>query len=413
MVLGQALDASVTKAASALAAGGVVFAEDDHGAVRYSSVGQPAPHEGIPPEKIIFEIGSITKVFTSLLLAQAVAEHRVALDDPISKYLPPTVTLDPKAAKITLAELATHSAGLPRMPSNFHPADKLDPYADYTVDDMYAFLSQYRPQVAPPQAGDYSNLGVALLGHILELVYQQPYADLIVAKVTKPLGLPDTVVDLSPEQQSRFALPYSGATLIKPWRLGSMGGAGALRSTAADLVHFAEVLMNPESNPLREAWEIARQPRGDFMGDKIGLNVMISERFHQVVYSHGGGTGGYRTYVEWSPLPAPHVVVVLADNGSFTPEQPVLALYSPPPVNNTDREAIPLPAGQAAQYTGVYVVNASMKFYFVIDDQGQFQTRLIGQPFFPSSTRATIASFCGWCPPRSSSRAPPTVPLTG
>lgn len=380
------LPSLLDRAASRLEAGGVIAAEAGPDGVRTFSAGHPAPRADIPPEKVIFEIGSITKVFTSLLLAQAVVEHKVSLDDPISRYLPPSLAMDPATAAITLEQLATHTSGLPRMPDNFSPKDRLDPFADYGVENLYAYLRAYRPKAPPPHPGDYSNLGVGLLGHILELVYQKPYADLIAAKITQPLGLPDTVVNLNAEQQGRFAVPHSGSRAVKPWHLSALAGAGALHSTAADLVHFAQILMTPQQNPLREAWEIARQPRHDFSGDKIGLNVMIHRRNGETVYWHGGGTGGFRSYLEWSAQSGRHVLVILLNNDAIEGEALASALYEAKPDNPAERAGrveAPLPAGKAAEYIGVYELNPMARFTLITDASGRLQARLTGQPFFP------------------------------
>jgi D-alanyl-D-alanine-carboxypeptidase/D-alanyl-D-alanine-endopeptidase len=385
-ITGDAVQQAINRAASRLEAGGVIAAEVRANATRYFSAGHPAPRENIPPEKVIFEIGSITKVFTSLLLAQAIVEHRVTLDDPISRYLPPSVALDPTTAAITLEQLATHTSGLPRMPDNFHPKDQLNPFADYTAENLYAFLRSYRSKTPPPHTADYSNVGVGLLGHILELVYQQPYADLIVAKISRPLGLPDTVVNLDDEQKTRFAIPHSGHLAVEALRLQVFAGAGALHSTTTDLVRFAQTLMTPEKNPLRAAWDLAQQPRHDFMGGKIGLNIMILERDGHPVYQHGGATEGSRSHLEWSSQPAQHVLVILENNDTFEPQALVASLYGPKPASgagDAGRSETPLLAGKATDYAGIYAINATTKFTVMIDDHGRPLLRLTGQPFSP------------------------------
>jgi D-alanyl-D-alanine-carboxypeptidase/D-alanyl-D-alanine-endopeptidase len=328
-VLGEPFFQALGEKADRMPAGGVVAAEVSGRTVRFFKAGNPAPHKGIPPEKVIFEIGSITKIFTGLLLAQAVIEHKVSLDDPIGRYLPSSLALDPSTAAITLEQLATHTSGLPRMPDNFHFKDPLDPYADFTMDSFYSFLRNYHPKTLPPHPAEYSNVGVGLLGHVLELVYQQPYADLIVMKITAPLGLHDTVVNLNEEQKSRFAVPHSGPHVARALHMQAAEASGALHSTAADLVRFAQVLMLSEENPLRAAWDLAQQPRHDFVDGKIGLNVLFVERNDQIVYQHGGATTGFRSYLEWSQQPVPHVLVVMLNSDSLDPEMFVASFYMP------------------------------------------------------------------------------------
>ena len=116
----------------------------------------------------IFEIGSVTKVFTSLLLADMVARNEVALNDPIAKYLPSDVkTPGRNGQSITLEDLATHTSGLPRLPTNFAPKDPANPYADFSVPQLYEFLSTYTLSRDIGSQYDYSNLGGGLLGHLL------------------------------------------------------------------------------------------------------------------------------------------------------------------------------------------------------------------------------------------------------
>ncbi|MEI6108376.1 MAG: serine hydrolase domain-containing protein, partial [Opitutae bacterium] len=232
------LTATLQKAAADMKAGGFVTGESVEGKVQYAAIGAPLPREGLAPEKAIFEIGSISKVFTSLLLAQTVIEGKAALTDPISKFLPPGLNLDPKVAGITLEQLATHTSGLPRLPDNLGATDPLDPYANFTTGRLEDFLRRYHPAATPPQSMAYSNLGAGLLGHLLERIHGRPYATLLAERITGPLGLPDTVITLSPEQQTRFATPHSGTMPVKPWQMGSLQGAGAIRSTAADLIKF-------------------------------------------------------------------------------------------------------------------------------------------------------------------------------
>jgi len=376
----------VAGAAAKLPAGGIVAAEIDHGAVHYTSAGDFAPRAGIPPEQVIFEIGSMTKVFTGLLLAETVNEGKARLDDPIGKYLPADLKLAPEVAAITLGQLATHTSGLPRLPDNFNPADPLDPYADYGVKQMYVFLAGYRPAKPAPQPADYSNLGMGLLGHILTLIHGESYAALVAGRITGPLGMRDTVIELTPEQQTRFAVPYAGATAVKPWRLTALAGAGALRSTAADLVRFAQALMSPGDTPLQQAWALARQPRADMGGEKIGLAVMIGRRHGVTTYWHNGGTGGFRTALDFSPETG-RATIVLIDSDAREAET-ITAALTEPPVDKAalaERLEAPLPPDQAAEYPGVYALDVRARFTVLPGEAGHLRMRLTGQPFLPIS----------------------------
>jgi CubicO group peptidase (beta-lactamase class C family) len=279
---------------------------------------------------VIFEVGSIAKIFSGLVLAQAVVEHRVALADPISRYLPVTLAMDPRVGAITLAQLAAHTSGLPRMPPNLPVQRPLDPFADYSVADLYAFLSAYRPASAGSRPADYSNLGAGLLGHILERVYREPYARLIAEKIALPLELQDTVVVLNEEQRTRLAVPHLGGHAVPPQRAAdTFVGATGLYSTAADLVRLTHVLMLPFDHPLAQAWEIARQPQADIpnLNGRAGLGVLIMEKPAGIVYWHGGTTAGTRSHLEWAPAQR-RALVVLMNSDSIEAMNLVVTLYA-------------------------------------------------------------------------------------
>jgi CubicO group peptidase (beta-lactamase class C family) len=179
----------------------------------------------------IFEIGSITKVFTSLLLADMANRKEVALDDPAAKYLPENVTMPERSGKpITLLDLSTHSSGLPPLPSNLEPKDPRNPDADYSVDDLYPFLSGYTLPRDPGSEFEYSNLGAGLLGHLLAYRSGTDYESLIEIRITRPLNMPDTGITLSSMEQrmatghnampapvanSNLPTPLAGAALLR------------------------------------------------------------------------------------------------------------------------------------------------------------------------------------------------------
>jgi CubicO group peptidase (beta-lactamase class C family) len=362
---------AIKKAASSLPAGGFVLAEVAEGHVTFASAGRPAPRDGIAPEKIIFEIGSITKVFTALLLAQTVLEGKAALSDPIAKHLPRELALDPETAAITLGQLATHTSGLPRLPDNLKPAAPADPYADYSVPRLHDFLRAHRPVKPAPQPADYSNLGFGLLGHLLERIHGQSYATLIATRISGPLGLSDTTVDLSDEQRGRFAKPFSGSTAVPPWRFDCLAGAGALRSTTADLARFAQALLSGGNASLQAAWNLVREPRAPFGASnvQIGLAVLIMKRGEDVVYLHDGGTGGFRAHLELTPA-RQRATLLLLNNDAPDPAA-------------KDRAETPIDAARLKDYPGVYAIDARSRFTVVLDDTGRLRAQLTGQGLLP------------------------------
>ena len=176
---------------------GVSIAVVQHGVSRIFSYGAAKPDS-------IYEIGSITKTFTGLVLSQMVEQGKVRLDDPVRELLPPGLVPQPAGDEITLLSLATQHSGLPRLPDNIHPRDPANPYADYQPADLYAFLAKHTVAKPAKTSFLYSNLGFGLLGQLLSNRASVSYPTLLEREITYPLGLRDTVVSLSPEQQSRL-----------------------------------------------------------------------------------------------------------------------------------------------------------------------------------------------------------------
>lgn len=396
------LEQTVERAAAAMPAGGIVAAEINGAEVRFVTRGNLGVPAGVAPERVIFEIGSITKVFTTLLLAQTIQEGKARLADPISKFFPPEIPLSADAAKINLWQLATHSSGLPRMPTNFSPRNPKDPYADYDTKLLYAFLRDYTAASRGPSfPAEYSNLGLGLLGHILERIHQKPWAQLVAERITSPAGMTDTGVALNADQTKRLAPPHSGSQAVSPWTLDAMAGAGALRSTAADLSKLAQVLMSKEETPLRRAWDLVRQPRTKLGNDQLGLAIMVEQPTDgPTSYHHGGGTGGTRSYLEFTP-DTQRGVVILINNDTVEPEEVAAKLRPPPPPPKVAPVEQPLAPEKRGEFVGVYVANEKAKFTVLFGPGGELYAKLTGRPlrkllfagndrFFNSATDAQL-----------------------
>ncbi|HEX7678961.1 MAG TPA: serine hydrolase domain-containing protein, partial [Thermoanaerobaculia bacterium] len=210
---------------------GIVVGVIDPSGRRTVAYGSTKKGEGPVDANTVFEIGSITKVFTSLLLADAVQRGEVALTDPVSKYLPPNVKVPERGGKkITLVDLATHTSGLPRMPTNFHPRDPGNPYADFSVAQLYEFLSSVELTRDIGSKYEYSNLGGGLLGHALALRAGTDYETLVRTRILEPLGMKSTAITLSKAMKDRLA-PGHNAELqpVANWDIPTLAGAGALR----------------------------------------------------------------------------------------------------------------------------------------------------------------------------------------
>jgi len=316
----------------------------------------------------VFEIGSVTKVFTSLLLADMVQRGEVALTDPVAKYLPASVKVPQRNGRqITLEDLATHTSGLPRLPSNLKPKDAANPYADYTVAQMYEFLSSYELTRDIGSQYEYSNLGGGLLGHVLALRAGQDYESLVRARITGPLGMKDTGIALSPGMKARLAAGYDGQlNRAANWDLPTLAGAGALRSTANDLLTFLAANLGYAKTSLAPAMAAmlnVRKPTGN-AGVEVALawHIFPSAGDDGIIVWHNGGTGGYRSFIGYNPKT--RVGVVVLSNASTTagvddigvhllrPQAPLLnaAAFRPP----KERKEITVDPKLFDKYAGRY-----------------------------------------------------------
>jgi serine-type D-Ala-D-Ala carboxypeptidase/endopeptidase len=266
----------------------------------------------------VFEIGSITKVFTSLTLADMVQRREVALSDPIAKFLPPQVTVPERNGRqITLEDLSTHTSGLPRLPNNMKPADLANPYADYSIEQLYQFLSTYTLPRDTGSQFEYSNLGGGLLGHILARRAGTDYEALVRSRILGPLKMSETAIRLTPAMQTRLAAAYDGSlNPAKNWDLPTLAGAGALRSTADDMLTFLSAALGYTESPLAPAMAAMVQPRrsaGLNTGaakTEIGLAWILTTRGDAQIVWHNGGTGGYRSMIAFDPKRRVGVVVL-------------------------------------------------------------------------------------------------------
>lgn len=378
------LETVLERIAKKVPAGGIVAAEFNRDNVHFVARGDFGVAGSVAPERVIFEIGSISKVFTALLLAETVQEGKASLDDPIAKHLPADLNLPPEIAAITLEQLSSHTSGLPRLPPNFAPKDPKDPYADFGISELHAALKASKLTGPAPQPPAYSNFGQGLLGHLLSRVHQRTYEQLVNERIATPLGLKDTVITLTAEQRTRLAAPHSGAESASAWQFDALAGAGAIRSTAADLTTLAQALMKPADTPLSRAWELVRQPRAETGDTKFGLAVTIAKVDGVTTYSHAGGTGGYRTHLEFA-VEGNRGLVVLINNDALEPMSVPIALREArlPASKNSPREETPIAVEKLPEFTGVYELSPQARFTLMIGDDSRLIARLSGQPFFP------------------------------
>lgn len=321
-----------------------------------------APFSG----RTLFEIGSVTKVFTGLLLADMARTGEVRLDDPADKYLPAGVMLPERnGRKITLLDLATQHSGLPRLPPNFTETDPGNPYADYSEQDLMAGLKQIQLTRDIGSQYEYSNLGVGLLGDLLARRAGTDYATLVRRRITGPLGMNDTAIGLSPGQKARLAKPHDAYMRpTPPWDLNALAGAGALRSDADDLLTLLAAALGRVRSPLASDLTAMRVRRAGGFIPNAGIGIiwnLLKTPVGEIVF-HNGETGGSTAFVGFDPARGRGVVVLV--NGVAEPAADDLGLHllagtplSPlkpiPPAPRT-WPIVPLSPAQLDRLTGTY-----------------------------------------------------------
>lgn len=309
---------------------GVLRQGETRFAMQRNSVAQAGPVREIAADgQPIFEVGSISKLFTGVLLAQAVERGDLSLDDTLGTLLAGQVTLPRETASITLRQLVTHTGCLPGMLPAPPMAEGGNPFAHTDRARLLAGLSTLRLGRVPPCNGPYSSLGLGLLGQVLADRYGKPWELLVQENIAVPLGMKDTMQHLGPET-GRLAPGYEDRTPRAPWDFDALAGAGALRSTAADLLVFARALMAGRKGPLGAAAERALTPLGHSDIYELGYAVRIRENAGRRLYFHTGQTGGYRALLVFAPA-TQEAAVMVASNASAGAARMADDITLPPP----------------------------------------------------------------------------------
>jgi CubicO group peptidase (beta-lactamase class C family) len=294
-----------------------------------------------------FEIGSITKTFTGILLAEMVRSGEVRFGDPVSRYLPAGVRVPTvEGREITLLDLATHHSGLPVVPDNMDPADLSNPYADYSVAQMYAFLAAFQPDREAGAGYRYSNVGFGLLGHVLARRASSGYDELVRARVLGRLRMQGTAIELRGGLGEWMVKGHNKQGEIVPyWDLPTLAAAGAYRSNLDDMMRFLAANLRPPKTDLErsiQATHRAQRTVTDTIAHRIGINEMgigwqIRSRGGTRIVWKDGGTAGFQTFIGFDPERRIGVVVlsntnIEVDDLGFHLLDPKPPLGAPPPM---------------------------------------------------------------------------------
>ncbi|MBN2731275.1 MAG: serine hydrolase [Balneolaceae bacterium] len=361
--------------------GGAVAYIYPDGRTRFISRGSLSPERDETVTKnTIFEIGSISKTFTALIMMKMAEEGVFSLDTPIETLLPDSLDIPSyEGEKIRLRHLATHTSGLPRLPTNMSPSDPLNPYADYTTKQMYEFLDGYNLNETPGSNYAYSNLGMGLLGHILELESKKNYEELLQEYITGPLLMDDTGISISDQSQPRFSAPYNYGNDAKYWDLPALSGAGAIRSTAQDMANYIKAQMGLMESPLESAIASTHSVQfdtGSGNTDAIGLGWFYSTGQDTILW-HGGGTGGFRSFAGFNKEDNTGAVVLV--NGTEDITNIGLHLLDNKHALSKVPATVSVDTARLETYTGTYKNENGLSFY-VTRKGDQLWVQLSGQP---------------------------------
>ena len=356
----------------------LVIAMVDHGQVEIEAYGKL--DNGVAPDAdTVFEIGSITKTFTATMLAEAVQSGAVTLDEPVEKLLP-GVTIPSRDGKaITLEAIATQRSGLPRMPTNFAPVDPKNPYADYDADKLKAFLGAYTLPRDPGAQYEYSNLAFGLLGTALATAAHTDYGTLVREKVLAPLGMTQSGTAFTASMRAHLAVGHDALGRPTPnWDMEALAGAGAIRSTANDMVRYLKANMGVDKTPLAAAMSLAHAPRADAQPPmRIGLAWMTTAK--GIVW-HDGGTGGYHSFIGFT-ADGTRGVVALTNTTYSLDDLGFAALDDAAPLTHA-RKAVDLSVDALQAYAGTYRLRPGFDVrVFLID--GKLLAQATGQGPIP------------------------------
>jgi D-alanyl-D-alanine-carboxypeptidase/D-alanyl-D-alanine-endopeptidase len=331
-------------------------------------------------EHSIFEIGSITKGFTGLLLADMVRKGDVSLDDPASKFARPGAKLPMRGEEpITLRDLVTQHSGLPRLPPGFRPSNPQNPYADFTEDNLYDSLAATRIPAGPAKF-EYSNFGFMWLGDLIARAGGKSYETQLRERVLDPLGMKETAITFDAAMSRRFVTGHAGSYQPTPhWDLvGNLGSVGAVRSSLADMTKLARALAGREETPLKDTIALALAPMSPVAGgNRTGFGWVTTERSGTRVHWHNGGTGGFRSMIAVNPATRTAAVVLVDSDSSF--DDLALHLVDPQVPLKKKRLALATDAQTMKQYVGRYELAPTFAIEVVVDN-GKLMARATNQP---------------------------------
>lgn len=359
--------------------------------------GQPADGD------TLFEIGSVTKTFTSLLLADAVVNGQVKLEDSAAVLVPDwklPVRTEPgtEPLAMTLQQIATHHSGLPRLPGNMTPEDAENPYADYDAEKLKAFLESYELTRDPGSSFEYSNLGYGFLGYALGVSAGSSYEKLVEEKIFEPLGMKRSAVHRGGKTQENVAGGHAayGQGAVGGWDFDVLAGAGSILSTGNDMLRYLNAQRGALETPLAEAIALTHRTyvEGPAAGEGLGLGWIQRKVGGQEVVWHSGMTGGFASFMGFT-VDGQRGVVVLTNTQMTVDDLGFAALTNDAQAElRAPRVAVAMSADELAEYEGSYALAPEIILQVFVSN-GELHLQATGQGAFPVYPSARDKFFAG------------------
>jgi CubicO group peptidase (beta-lactamase class C family) len=339
--------------------GGLAAAYIDAGGVTFANAGRfdAADARAITPDTQ-FEIGSVSKVFTALLLADAVSVGKVSLDAPVGAPFP--------ASSVSYLQLATHTSGLPRMPADFTSSDPRNPYVDETLPVLVKSFAAAAPGLKPAPSA-YSNFGFAVLGQAVAGAWGKTYAEALAERVLVPLGLGDTRLSWRDAGPARLAPGHDETGAPVNWDLNAFAPAGAIVSTTRDLAKLVQAGLGLTPTALSAVLADTMKPRvpGDNAARQVGLAWQVEQRGVTTLIWHNGQTGGYHSFVVMDTAAKTGLVLLTNHSRGLEPLGFALLAGRMPPA----ARAAVNPADSAKEFLGNYPLAPS--FVMAVTAEGE------------------------------------------
>lgn len=336
---------------------------------------------GAPPlsSETVFETGSITKTFTTAILADMVRRGEVSLDDPVAKFLPAGVTVPSRNGRqITLLDLATHTSGLPRSPpTSAKIPDRTDFYARFQAEHLYEFLSSHELERDVGAEWVYSNLGAGLLGHALaRAAGVETLGELIRQRITGPLKMHMTDYGRGNGRGALMAKGHNPAgEEAAYWDFAVLSGAGGLNSDVGDMLTYLEANVGAPRSPIEAAMRDTHQPRYplELEGNSQALGWDHRVRPSGTIVYKGGSTAGFGAALGFDPATRAGVVVLGNGSGFASRVNVVLQLLKG---GRPEFRTVGVPPGEIEPLLGLYEYDGGNRRFFAKD--GKLFTRVSG-----------------------------------